>query len=265
MKKMIILFVFLSSMFVLAVTHGEASSTVYQDDLEKYFTGYTGTFVLLDEEKDEYLIFNKEQSEKQLSPCSTFKIVNSLIGLETGAVQDENTLIQWNGTTYPIESWNQNHTLKTAIANSVVWYYQELASRVGPTKMQEYLDKIPYGNHDISGGITTFWLRSSLKISAREQVEILKRLYNDDLPFSRENMAITRKIIVLSNEKGISFSGKTGSGGPDGKYVIGWFVGEVESNGHRYFFATNIEAPDHAGGLKAKDITKSILADKGLL
>jgi bla regulator protein BlaR1 len=265
MRKMLALFLFMSTLFVLAMTHGEATTVVQRNDLEKYFAGYTGTFVLFDEQKNEYTVFNETQSEKRISPCSTFKIYNSLIGLETGVIKDGNTLIKWDGTIYPITSWNQDHTLATAIANSVVWYYRELASRVGPEKMQNYIDKIPYGNRDISGGINKFWLSSSLKISAQEQVELLKRLYADDLPFSQENMAITKKIIVLSSNDHIVFSGKTGAGATNGKYVLGWFVGEIENNGHRYFFATNIEADNNATGVKAKEISKSILTDMGLL
>lgn len=272
MKKMIVLFLFMSTLFVLAVTHAEASRVVQRDNLEKYFTGYTGTFILFDEEKDEYLIFNEPQSEKPLSPCSTFKIYNSLIGLETGALQDENTLLQWDGTQYPIAAWNKDHTLATAIKASAVWYYQEVATRIGPTRMQYYLDLIPYGNSDISGGINKFWLSSSIKISAKEQVELLKRLYANDLPFSQETMDITKKILILSTNKNITFSGKTGSGGPNGLFndpnaenTIGWFVGEIENNGNRYYFATNIEGDQTASGIKAKEISITILNDMGLL
>lgn len=265
MKKIIVLFLLLSTLFILVTTPGEASNIVKRDDLEKYFLGYTGTFVLFDEEKEEYLIYNEPQSEKPLPPCSTFKIYNSLIGLETGVIENENTLFPWDGTLRFIPSWNQDHTLATAITNSAVWYYQELASRVGPARMQDYLNTIPYGNQDISGGIRNFWLSSSLKISAKEQVELLKRLYKDDLPFSPENMAITKKIIVFSSDDYITFSGKTGSGSSDEKHKVGWFVGQIENNGHRYFFATNIEAENVATGIKAKEISKSILTDMGLL
>lgn len=272
MKKIIVLFLFMSTLFIIAATHAEASNVKQQDTLEKYFTGYTGTFILFDEEKDEYLIFNEPQSEKPLSPCSTFKIYNSLIGLETGVLQDENTILHWDGTQYPLAAWNKDHTLATAIKASAVWYYQEVATRIGPTRMQYYLDLIPYGNADISGGINNFWLSSSIKISAKEQVELLKRLYANDLPFSPETMDITKKILILSSNNNITFSGKTGSGGPYGmysdpneQYTVGWFVGEIENNGKRYFFATNIEGDKTSTGIKAKEISILILKDMGLL
>lgn len=240
------------------------------EDLSNYFTGYEGCFVLFDKNKEEYAIFNQEKSQKQVPPCSSFKIVNSLIGLETKVVEDENTTFKWDGTKYPIESWNKDHTLETAISNSVVWYYQKLASQVGEEKMQDYLNKINYGNRDISGGITKFWLQSSLKISPREQVDILRKFYDYQLPFSKRNIDIVKKIIVLSEDNGAKLSGKTGSGSkPDSdKYINGWFVGYVEKDMDVYIFATNIEAngtsDKNAGGQEAKEITLKILKDKSL-
>lgn len=241
------------------------------EDLSKYFTGYEGCFVLYDKEKSEYTIYNEPKSKKQVPPCSSFKIVNSLIGLETKVVEDENTVFKWDGTNYPIESWNKDHTLKSAVANSVVWYFQRLASQVGKERMQEYIDRVNYGNRDISGGITEFWLQSSLKISPMEQVGILKQFYDYKLPFSKRNIDIVKSIILLSNENGVRLSGKTGSGPilSSDKYVNGWFVGYVEKGQNVYIFATNIEAngktDKNAGGNEAKEITLKILKDKKLL
>ncbi len=243
---------------------------VIGEDLSKYFTGYEGCFVLFDKNKNEYTIFNQQKSQKRVPPCSSFKIVNSLIGLETKVVEDENTTFKWDGTKYPIESWNKDHTLQTAISNSVVWYYQKLASQVGEEKMQDYLNKVNYGNKDISAGITKFWLQSSLKISPKEQVDILRKFYDYQLPFSKRNIDIVKKIIVLSEDNGDKLSGKTGSGSKPNsdKYINGWFVGYVEKNKNVYIFATNIEdnstSDKSAGGLQAKEITLKILKDKSL-
>ena len=243
----------------------EAAPLQRADQLAPFFTGYQGTFLLYDEFKDQYIVFNEPQSEKRLTPCSTFKIYNSLIALETGVAPDENLLLHWDGQTRFLPVWNQNHTMTTAIKNSVVWYYQELASRIGPERMQNYVDAIPYGNRDISGGISQFWLRSSLQISAKEQVELLRRLYHDQLPFSERNMAIVRKIIVQSDQDGVVFSGKTGAGSIEGKYSVGWFVGVVEKGSRRYYFAINLEAVSGASGVKARSISLDILKNLGIL
>jgi bla regulator protein BlaR1 len=188
-----------------------------------------------------------------------------LIGLESGVLKDENTMFKWDGTKHSIESWNRDHTLASAISNSVVWYYKILASRVGEKAMQEYIDKIGYGNKDISGGIDKFWLQSSIEISPMEQVELLRKMYHYELPFAKENIDIVKKIMILSTENGTVFRGKTGSGGKNNNYINGWFVGYAEKEGKVYFYAANIEAEKDADGKHAKDITISILRDKNIL
>ncbi|KUO70180.1 MAG: class D beta-lactamase [Clostridia bacterium BRH_c25] len=243
----------------------QAVEKILTEDLSDYFTGYEGCFVLYDNKKGEYSIYNRNKSIKQVPPCSTFKIVNSLIGLEANVLQDGNTVIKWDGTRYAIEEWNKDHSLSSAISNSVVWYYQQVASTVGEERMQSWLDKINYGNKDISGGITKFWLQSSLKISPREQVDMLKQMYAYKLPFSQKNVDIVKKIIILSDEDGIVLSGKTGSGVKENKGINGWFVGYVERDGNVFFFAANIEAEDGAAGVKAKEIAMRILKDKSII
>lgn len=245
-----------------------AADLVVKEDLAKYFTGFTtGTFVMYDEANDKYIVFNESQSIKRLSPCSTFKIYNSIIGLETGVLDQEDvyTLFKWNGKQYTFPAWNHDQTLASATRDSVVWYFQELASRIGIEKMQANLDAIGYGNRDISGGLTTFWLDSSLQISAREQVDLLRKLYAGKLPVSTQNVDIVKKNITLLENDDVRFMGKTGSGFQNNKWILGWFVGCVEKQGNRYFFATNIQAPDGAIGGKAREITKSILKDLQVL
>lgn len=267
MKKIILLLVTVLLFTGMHSGSDAKASGIIQQDYSKYFAGYTGTFVLYDRSNDQYTIYNQQQSDKRLSPCSTFKIYNALIGLESGILDREDvyTLFKWNGTQYPFPHWNKDQTLASAISGSVVWYFQELASRVGSDRMQYYLDSLPYGNCDILGGITRFWLRSSLRISAKEQVDLLNRLYSGDIPFSQDNINVVKKDIVLANEDGVIFSGKTGSGYENGKWILGWFVGCVEKDGKSYFFATNIEANDNASGGKAREITTTILQDMGLL
>lgn len=242
-----------------------AKSSTTIENLSSYFVGYTGTFVMYDWRKDSYYIYNEEQSETRLSPCSTFKIANSLIGLETGVVKDEDSMIEWDGSAYPMQSWNKNHSLSSAISNSVVWYYQIVAQRIGEDRMKENLALLEYGNEDISGGISQFWLASSLKISAKEQVDFMKRLYFYQLPFNKNNIDIVKKIIRLYHNNSIVFSGKTGSGVINDKAKLGWFIGYLEKDNNVYFFATNIRGVDIANGYLAREITQSILRSKNLI
>ncbi len=259
MKRMNKIFLILLITGLTICFHTFKAQAVELIEFKDFFKDYSGTFVLYSISEDVYVIYNKDRAEKRLSPCSTFKIFNSLVGLEAGVIKDEKFVIKWDKKTYDIESWNRDHTLKSAIANSVVWYYQELARRVGEEKMKAFIDKVNYGNKDMSGGIDKFWLRNSLKISAMEEVGFLKKLILYDLPFSKRNIDIVKNIIILDKKDTYILRGKTGSGMENGKGVLGWFVGYVERGNKTYIFATNIEASDNASGIKAKKITLEIL------
>lgn len=267
MKKVLFVLLCITLINISVITGVNASKIMEHGDFEKYASGFTGTFIVYDETKDQYIVFNKSQSTKRLSPCSTFKIYNSLIGLETGVLDSEDvyTLYKWDGTQYAFPAWNHDQTLASATRDSVVWYFQRLATNIGAERMQENLNKIGYGNRDISGGLTTFWLRSSLQISAREQVDLLYKLYSGKLQVSHDNIEVVKRNITLSESNGIRFMGKTGSGFEDGKWKLGWFVGCIEKQGRRYYFATNIQALDGATGGKAREITKVILKDLRIL
>lgn len=222
-------------------------------------------FELLDCRSGKVYKFNEEQCRKRLPPQSTFKVFNSLAGLETGVLKDGNHPMKWDGQKRWRKEWNQDQTLKTAIQYSTVWYFQKVASEVGAEKMNSYIKACNYGNEDISGGITEFWIDSSLKISADEQVTFMKNLYFDTLPFSKRNIDIVKSVTQLSKTSAGELHGKTGTSGKDGKSVLGWFVGYVVHAGKPYIFATNIEASDGALGRKARSITEEILHESGLL
>ena len=117
-----------------------AGVTAQAQDLSGFFKGINGAFVVYDLKNDRYVRYNERRCRQRFSPKSTFKIPNSLIGLETGVIRDAEFVIPWNQEKYPPQAnWNQepfihwgsDHTLRSAIKYSVVWYYRELALRVG--------------------------------------------------------------------------------------------------------------------------------------
>ncbi|AJQ26615.1 BlaR1 family beta-lactam sensor/signal transducer [Pelosinus fermentans] len=268
----IILFL-LMGCFVLTNAKGTAqaekspkiSHSIAYEDLSDYFQEYNGTFVLLDMKRDHYQVYNDGYSKKRVSPDSTYKIISSLVGLETGVLTDEETSLRWDGTIYPIQPWNRDQTLTSAISYSVNWYFQRVDSSVGETSIKNNLKEIGYGNYDISGGINDFWIESSLKISSLEQVEMLKKLFTYEMPFSRRNIDIVKKIIKVWELDKVTLYGKTGTGTVNGNNINGWFIGCVENEGENYIFATNIQGKEGADGANARRITLSILKDKNLL
>src|SRR4051795_8981422 len=172
-----------------------------RDDLAKRFTGVgtVGTFVGY--KTDDYLIIasDKERSGQAFLPASTFKIPNSLIALGTGVVGDpDKDVFKWDGVKRSIEAWNQDHTLRSAIAASAVPVYQEIARRIGAERMQKYLDAFEYGNRSIGGGIDRFWLTGGLRTSAFEQIDFVDRLRRGVLPVAKRSQEQVRDILPLT-------------------------------------------------------------------
>ncbi|WP_436374696.1 BlaR1 family beta-lactam sensor/signal transducer [Cytobacillus sp. BC1816] len=255
--------------FISVMAHENSSykfkdDNIIYEDLGNYFAGYDGSFVLYDKEADHYLIHNKKQSTLRVSPNSTYKVYSALLGLESGIITDENSLAKWNGLKYPIDSWNADQDLTSAMKNSVTWYFQTLDRQVQSGTIQTFLDTIRYGNRDLSGGIDEYWLESSLKISPVEQVQLLKKFYANEFGFKEKNIQTVKDSIKLEGKEGSLLSGKTGTGTVNGKTINGWFIGYVELGQDTYFFATNIQNEDNSNGSKAAEITLSILKKKGI-
>lgn len=214
--------------------------------------------VILDLIKNHYERNDAERCAERLSPWSTFKIPNSLISLELGTVRDTTEVTKWDGVVRERPEWNQDQNLMTAFLYSAVWYYQRLARETGEKRMYDYLHRIHYGNEDISGGIDHFWLGSSLRISADEQVDFLTRLLQGQLPLSTRTIDQLKEIMVVSRTRDTILRGKTGFGGPVGSR-LNWFVGYLERGDNRYIFATNIEGRGVSDPKDARHITEDIL------
>jgi beta-lactamase class D len=193
-------------------------------------------------------------------------VLNSLIALETGVATGPDFQIPWDGQHHSIEAWNRDQTLRSAFAVSCVWYFQALASRIGAESYHAFLSKVSYGNGDISGGVTQFWLQSSLLISPNEQVEFLRRLGSRDLPFSGRTMNTVLDIMTLDHRGSAVFRGKTGSAGDANDVAtMGWFVGSVSNSDGDYFFAARITGGENPSGRTARKITEAILAELNIL
>ncbi len=241
------------------------AQTFSTEQIKPYFNGYTASLVIFNTKTGKLFTYNPANCETRYSPCSTFKIFNSLAGLDTSVIKNENHSFKWDGTKYDRPECNRDQTLQTAVSNSIVWCFQEIASGVGEERMKKFLQASHYGNEDITGGITKFWLGSTLKISAIEQIEFLKKLLNDELPFSNRSMAIVRGLIRLEiSDKGVLY-GKTGSDMEKGKGILGWFIGYVVHPDQIYVFAANTQAEDGASGPHTKEIVKRIFTDNNLL
>jgi beta-lactamase class D len=239
-------------------------------DYDRYFreAGVSGSFSLYNLTEKKYYTTDPAEFRKGTSPASTFKIPNTFIALEEKAVKDEHEVLKWDGTPRMLPAWNQDNDLKMAYKNSTVWFYQELARRIGPDRYHKYLRELSYGNRDTSGGLTQFWLGSSLKISPEEQLKFLQKLHDESLPFSERTYRIGKEVMVEERTATYTLRAKTGWAEVP-PTDIGWYVGYLETGGNVYFFATRMYKPldqkmDDFGPLR-KTITRRILHDLKLL
>ena len=229
-------------------------------DLSSCFQGYEGSFVLYDMAQDTWNIYDMDRAALRVSPDSTYKIYDALFGLEAGAITPEDSTMEWNRELYPFQEWNTDQTLQSAMSASVNWYFQEIDKQLGTSAIDRYIREIRYGNENTKGGLSSYWMESSLKISPIEQVELLRKLYENNLGFGIQNVNAVKDSILLSSSEAGNLYGKTGTGCIDGKDVNGWFVGYVEAPDNMWFFAANIAANDDASGNSAAEITQHILS-----
>ena len=229
--------------------------------------GVAGTALIYDERNERYHVFDRARAQTAFIPASTFKVFNALVALDTGAVKDEYEVLRWDGVKREFEGWNRDHSLASGMRFSAVWFYQEVARRAGQQRMQEWIDKAGYGNRDIGGGIDAFWLDGGkLRISAVQQIDFLRRLARGELPFSARAQEAVRRITIVDAAPDHIEHGKTGLSHPHGAGYFGWYVGWIERDGQRWFFALNIDMPKGLDDTdKRQALAHALLARVGAL
>ena len=208
--------------------------------------------------------YNLVRSRERFVPASTFKILNTLIALQEGAIKNESEVIRWDGQDKGLAAWNQDQTLATAFPSSCIWFYQELAKRIGNDKYLDHLKKAGYGNGRTGPEVTTFWLAGNLKISPREQIDFLKKLVNGTLPYAGSQIQLVKKLMMVEEKPQYLLRAKTGWA----SQVIpqqGWYVGYVETKGQVWFFATEMEIKNKGDEAFRKEITLGALKAKGII
>jgi beta-lactamase class D len=254
---------------ILFIFSACSPNNVTEDNsLKKYFdsANVTGCFGMYDNGQGNFTIYNLRRfRDSSYTPASTFKIVNSLIGIQTGVIKDENMIIKWDRVKRWNEDWNKDLTMAEAFKVSAVPYYQEVARRIGRDTMKRWIDSLAYGNKNISGPIDSFWLNNRLKITPDEEMGLVKKLYFDQLPFYERTQNIVRKVMLREDNANYKLSYKTGLGNRENGNDIAWIIGWIEENKHPYFFVLNIESADHHIDMRnvRLKILKSILSEMG--
>lgn len=265
------------SVMILAGTTGSLSAA---DQLTKnYFTNAIGCILFEDLAGKQTVFINEHLADARHEPVQTFQIPHALLALETGVCKDENALEKWEGEFSHIPSWSMNHTLASALRNSVTWYFHRTYKKIGRERMREFLQNIEYGNAELGDGAAP-WMAHSLVISPREQLRFMKKLYSDELPVKPEVMAAVRSMLrcedaiityamgtyqIIGDVSEVKFSAKTGFRNKPSD-TTSWLVGYLEKEDLKAVFCCcgcPVDRP-----LKPLTATKAFnefLLDRGLV
>lgn len=232
-----------------------------------------GSITIYDYKAKKWISSDIEDSAFPTLPASTFKIINTLIALETGVIVDENEIIKWPGSTDTVKYGNRPNIyhdmpMKEAFKLSAGWAYVELAKKIGKERYLEYLAGSKYGNLDLSINDPDFWNFGNFAISPSNQINILIGVYEESLPFKKESFKILKDMMIVEQTSNFTLRAKTGwtrYGGKD----TGWWVGYVEKKDNVYFFATRLikdrGVPNKNFGKCRKNITIAILKQMNVL
>jgi beta-lactamase class D len=217
-----------------------------------------------------------EACTTRISPASTFKIPHALAALDSGVLAGPDVTFPYDGNPDEPETWKRDHTLASAMRYSVVWYFQRVATLLGPERERDYLARFDYGNRDISSGLTTFWLDGSLRISPDEQARFMVALYENALPVSKEAMNTVRAILVQPRGVVVNASGEHPFDAPwpddavvsaktGGNEELSWLVGHVQRRSRAWVFVSCVVGPQPRGALAAIDLAAASLRGAGVL
>ncbi len=257
--------------FLLLISMFTTLNISAQENFQKYFDqcNVSGSTTIYDYKNKKWIFFDSLDAQKQTLPASTFKILNSLIALDSKVITDKNEILKWNGTIHefggkPMHSWNKDTDLKEAYKNSTIWYYVNIADKVGRRKYKRIFKKIEYGNNNFGEQGTDFWNYGNFGVSPVNQINFLVMLYENQLPFSQENIDKVKNIMISETDQLGVFRDKTGWAVKD-EQNIGWWIGYLTTKDNVYFFATRIVQDVAIKNTNfsecRKSITKKILTD----
>lgn len=228
----------------------------------------TGTIALYDTKDGVLGCSDVKRCSEAVTPASTFKIAHSMIAVETGLVNDPDSVLPWDHQTYSNENWNRDLSFRDAFRYSCLPCYRAIARKVGQAGEQDWVSKLVYGNGDVSGGVDKFWIWGGLRVSPLEQIDFLRRFEENKLPISERTADIVRDIMTLDVTETYVLRGKTGTTSPpDEPRELAWFVGWVEAGPRHVYFALLIDghAPSVDPAVIRRPLTERILRARGAM
>lgn len=230
------------------------------NDLKKYFdsANVDGSFALLNNQMGDVTVYNMKLDTLRMTPATSFNVFAALVGIQTGKITNESMVMS-------SDSAQKGLTLKEAIANASMPYFQEITKEIGKDTLKFWIDTVSYGNKKVEGTVDSFWLNGSLRISPDEQLGLMSKLYFDQLPFQKYAQQMVRDAMLREDNTQYKLSYATGTGTDADARHIGWVVGWIEENLHVYFFVTVVKTPQNTTdpAVTGTQISKAILKEMG--
>jgi beta-lactamase class D len=217
--------------------------------LQKTLQGLDAAVVINDTRSGAFLRLNEARLTQEFPPFNTLEIPVALAALETRTVRHLNELTPWNRFKYPPPEtspvfWNEDHTMRSAFAHSVPWYWQDLSERLGASRLDTALGKFAYGDQTLSVASPRCWPQcwqdGALRISAQAQTDFLIKLINETLPASKWRQRELKMLLLRESGDGYRLYLKTGVGFLQSGYYLGWSIGWLETTESNYVFALNL-------------------------
>jgi beta-lactamase class D len=255
MQKKVLMIAVLS--WAAIITMGSGCSISNVDDaegLKAYFdtAQVRGCFALYDNNRGEFTINNKDRYLKRFPPGGTFNLVTALVGLQTGALFNEKTLIG-------------SQTMVDALKADSTGYFRAVAARIGRDTLVRWIDTLSYGNKNTSGPVDSLGFNDSLQVSPDEQMGLVKRMFFHQLAFQQRTQDVVRSAMLRESNAHYALSYVTGTAREADGTPVGWVVGWIEESMHPYFFVLNIDE-----GMQGEDLSvtgvnllRKILASQG--
>ena len=127
--------------------------------------GVVGSFALLENGTGKFTIANlSHYKDSASSPLSSFFILPTLIALDKGII---------------------NHNQSSWVSMDSTAYYQNIITQLGRQEILKTIDSIHYGKGIVSNNLNEFWRDQSLRITADEQLGLIKKMFFKELPFQK--------------------------------------------------------------------------------
>jgi beta-lactamase class D len=202
-----------------------------------------GAIVVYNSADNKWISNDFKIAEQVFTVASTFKITNSIIGLESGVIS-EKSIFKWDNKKRNNPEWEKDLTLQQAFKQSCLPCYHELAREIGCARMSDYLKKYKFPELKIdSANLDKFWINGQLKLSPLQQIDFLNNVVKNKFKLKNSTLETIQNLMFIEKFNGINFYGKTGWAF-ENNTDLGWFIGYALHKNSFFYVAIIIQPKD---------------------